>query len=541
MPERRGMLSWTDVRSQPEVHYAMPKRTKGNGEANEERGELDLRLELKHFGPIEHADVQLAPLTVLIGPNNSGKSFFALALHAILGWQELWGASRIPWFRAPEGRRFVRSGLWSSEMQQDHSEAIRAICAGDKAEATPLAEAHIAGQSTDPLEAHIVRLYQCPPHDLRAAWGRKRLGVVLRCRRSEVALSVNREGFSVQSASVEPLHALLDEKGPSGRISFRFREENGGHEVALSPMDVGSGDERGSRSERELGQHLLPVALGAWARQGSPSSCHYLPAGRAGIMQAYDSIVSAVLQNASQAAFGMEIPQVPGATVEFLSALISDPRRVSLFESKRTRRTPIQDATNAFEAAALNGAIRVDYEDEGPAPSFVYESPVGDLPLVRASSSVLEIAPLSIYLRRHVRPGDLLIIEEPEAHLHPANQRRMARLLASLIRAGVFVLITTHSDYMVEQLRALRMAGELEPKERKKLLEEQPDAYLQGDDLGIYLFDGPYDDQGEFTGSTARRLPWMVEDDDGAGYYDQVDLALYDEVTTLERRVLSRD
>ena len=35
-----------------------------------------------------------------------------------------------------------------------------------------------------------------------------------------------------------------------------------------------------------------------------------------------------------------------------------------------------------------------------------------------------------LYLRYLVRPGDLLIIEEPESHLHPAMQAAFARELA---------------------------------------------------------------------------------------------------------------
>ena len=38
---------------------------------------------VRDFGPIAHADVDLKPLTVLIGPNNTGKSYLALVLYAI--------------------------------------------------------------------------------------------------------------------------------------------------------------------------------------------------------------------------------------------------------------------------------------------------------------------------------------------------------------------------------------------------------------------------------------------------------------------------
>ena len=64
-------------------------------------------------------------------------------------------------------------------------------------------------------------------------------------------------------------------------------------------------------------------------------------------------------------------------------------------------------------------------------------------------------------LRGGLEPGDTLIIDEIEAHLHPAAQTQMATLLARLVRAGVRVLITTHSDWLLKELGNLMREGEL--------------------------------------------------------------------------------
>ena len=50
-------------------------------------------------------------------------------------------------------------------------------------------------------------------------------------------------------------------------------------------------------------------------------------------------------------------------------------------------------------------------------------------------------------------PGDLLIIENPEAHLHPAGQRRIGELIARCATAGVQVIIETHSDHLLNGIR----------------------------------------------------------------------------------------
>ena len=43
----------------------------------------NLRLAVKNFGPIREGEVEFKPLTVFIGPNNSGKSYMATLLYAL--------------------------------------------------------------------------------------------------------------------------------------------------------------------------------------------------------------------------------------------------------------------------------------------------------------------------------------------------------------------------------------------------------------------------------------------------------------------------
>ena len=72
-----------------------------------------------------------------------------------------------------------------------------------------------------------------------------------------------------------------------------------------------------------------------------------------------------------------------------------------------------------------------------------------------------ELAPLLLFLRGVVRAGDTLIIEEPEAHLHPGAQTQIAFTLSRLIRAGVRVVVTTHSEWLLQEIGNLIREGEL--------------------------------------------------------------------------------
>ncbi len=51
------------------------------------------------------------------------------------------------------------------------------------------------------------------------------------------------------------------------------------------------------------------------------------------------------------------------------------------------------------------------------------------------------------------KPGDTLIIENPESHLHPAGQVEIAKLCAKAAEAGVQLIIKSHSDHFLNGIR----------------------------------------------------------------------------------------
>ena len=83
-----------------------------------------------------------------------------------------------------------------------------------------------------------------------------------------------------------------------------------------------------------------------------------------------------------------------------------------------------------------------------------------NIPLHLASSSVRGLSDLYFFLRHEAKRTDLLIIDEPESHLDTSNQIELARLLAHCVRAGLRVLITTHSDYLIKEINNLVMLAQ---------------------------------------------------------------------------------
>ncbi|MEZ5735883.1 MAG: DUF3696 domain-containing protein [Novosphingobium sp.] len=65
------------------------------------------------------------------------------------------------------------------------------------------------------------------------------------------------------------------------------------------------------------------------------------------------------------------------------------------------------------------------------------------------------------------RPGDLVIIENPEAHLHPRGQTKLGELSSRAAASGVQVIIETHSDHFLDGVRLAVRNNLIEPKSTK--------------------------------------------------------------------------
>ena len=63
------------------------------------------------------------------------------------------------------------------------------------------------------------------------------------------------------------------------------------------------------------------------------------------------------------------------------------------------------------------------------------------------------------------RPTDIIIIENPEAHLHPKGQSEMGKLLARAAAYGVQIFVETHSDHVINGIRVSTKQGILHPSD----------------------------------------------------------------------------
>jgi len=112
--------------------------------------------------------------------------------------------------------------------------------------------------------------------------------------------------------------------------------------------------------------------------------------------------------------------------------------------------------------------------------------------VTNSSSTVKSLATLVFYLRHTAEKGDCIIIDEPELSLHPDNQRKIARFLARCVNEGFKVIISTHSDYIINEINNLITLHKHKNTSRTKSLMKKYDykdnQTLDYQQVGAYLF-----------------------------------------------------
>ena len=226
-----------------------------------------------------------------------------------------------------------------------------------------------------------------------------------------------------------------------------------------------------------LNENIKTVSTLHPAPERNSAKCHYLPAARSGILQSSRVVASSLMDLTLRSDDGhSEIPTLSAVIVDFM-------RHLTLYEENSKPVPEIQRIADALESEVLTGKIIVTTSQGGyPMYNYCPDGSKEEVSLTKTAAMVSELAPLVLFLRSLVYPGDTLIIEEPEAHLHPGAQADMAVILARLVRAGVRVIITTHSDWLLEEIGNLILEGLLEEKTDK------PASWLLPAEVGVWYF-----------------------------------------------------
>ena len=413
----------------------------------DEQQSPNIHIAVENFGPIEKAEIDLRPLTVFVGESNTGKTYFAALIYALQRTFE--GFARIPWL--------YDVILLLKEIDTETLEA--------------LAKLNTYGQP--------FRFSDLPQ--------RQHADILRGLRNPEPFGDELKRCFNFNS--ILELIRFTDSKVNELKISLKVSEENQSlwsFEMKGSGADISVAgrvnEDTILRAEDAISQKELNLEdLATLFNRNRVPDFYYLPAPRGGIMETHGVILSSLVESATRS--GLERSSgnatISGMIADFLKQIINyDERRLSSDE--------MSGIAKVLEDEVLRGEIEVRRPAAG-YPEFRYRPRKSEqtLRMSQSSSMVSELALLVLFLRGIVQVGDTLIIEEPEAHLHPAAQTKVALILARLVRVGVRVIITTHSEWLHEQIGNLVREGEVMKLGKNKT---EPTTWLTKEEVGAWWF-----------------------------------------------------
>ena len=398
--------------------------------------ELDLGVTIKNFGPIQSGNINLKPLTIFMGTNNSGKSYAALLIYSVL----------------------------TSLHRSMH---------------------HIVD---DRIIQHMKKKSSLHKNDPRLTSFNMKYDINLACKEFTQELRRNFSSPLPKLISFKHKTCILD-------ISSRILHSSIILESRKKPKYI-STDNWNRHVTVDYSDDCPPIiidddnnitvnaniATDFSLRSKMLKYCHtfapvafYLPASRQGILQSHKLLLSLYVRAASYAGIDdIRVPKIPGGAVDLLETLLALP----------TEYGPCHAIAKQLESSTLHGIITI--RDAKFFREIRYRHNGHIIPIHRAASMVSSIAPLALYLKHIIRPGYVLVIEEPEAHLHPEHQIALAKCLVDLVRKGVYILVSTHSPYMVEQLGNYLQAGGVSNRTK---LPENKNRYIKRNELAVYSFE----------------------------------------------------
>ncbi|MCI9661485.1 MAG: AAA family ATPase [Lachnospiraceae bacterium] len=383
-------------------------------------------MKVLEYGKIKSAEIEVSPLTLFVGDNNSGKSYL-MAL--------LWGIQNL-------GVSELISSVLREETKLEHE---------------------LIGW----IRAQVALACEQGEHIAQVCEIEKELQALLQEGLRQNKDNLVKKIFNSSDVKIKDLQIELKDLDKISLTFTKLKDRWGSEELDSLRIKNNTGTEYTIKlSEIEWGYQnnliiCMILSLAMEISIGEVNGIHeniYLPAARTGFMLTKDIINKA----GRNAAFNIGVQQ---------EEMIPFIRPINQF----------LDVVNdlSFDSKGDRGAAAIaeyleNYMAEGtvemstlPNKEVLYV-PAGQekgIPLRIVSAVVTEISPLILILK-HKKRVKGLFYEEPEMCLHPQLQQKIARVICQLASAGVKMTLTTHSDIILQHINNMIRLSERQDAER---------------------------------------------------------------------------
>lgn len=410
-----------------------------------------MNINIENFGKIESADISLTKMMFFIGDNNSGKSYLLSLLYGLLRMEP---SDLIN--RNTKGKRMA------------FPELDRLISA------FPENSSFVVGEKEFEIIVEFINILM---EDYKDSLIKKMLGdnVTIGKLRFEipyfpVEVSVSKgldtsklliTSFSEDKLSFELFHDQIS--------TLRQLFEN---EDIILLLIIPS-----------LIKFAIAKSMGLGKEIRYPLAPVFFPVSRTGFMLTYKTLMAQAIEDQfNPSAKNEKLNMLTLPERDFLKNLSQLNVRMKTDDESRLK------IASFIQKELIEGSLKVS---DLPVADIVY-CPGNDssvqLPLFVSSGVVTELTPILLQLL-YGRRNNCIMIEEPEICLHPGLQQKMARMLVKMANAGFSVMVTTHSDIIMQHVNNMIILNR--HASRDEIMDDlgyDMDDILDSDDVSVYQF-----------------------------------------------------
>lgn len=383
---------------------------------------MSISLYVKNFGKIEEANIEVKPLTLLVGDNNSGKSY----LMSLIWGLHTSNSIRMLFFKA--------KNIESNPLFIEINEKITAIFKSNLENDNSLFEILISVKEFEAFFNFLLNKYK---NDF--------LKYIFNSDKVDI------EYIAVKFTNKKDIKFKIM-KGLSNSLNIEF--ERG---LMVFPSDA-------SKHIKTIVKAILMESANAFLEADDETTI-YLPSARTGFILSKN----ALNRYGRNIAFDFysnkdnyinNIPVFTKPILYFLNKMDSD----------ILKKTQYNDIIAFIENNMTNGEVK--YLNESSKEIGYVPSKFNDIfPLRITSALVTELSPLILLLKSNPKIKTLCY-EEPEMCLHPKYQELIARVLIKLVNKNINIIATTHSDIILQHINNMGVLSKVDEDRKCQIMEK---------------------------------------------------------------------
>lgn len=368
------------------------------------------KLRVENYGKIKSAEIEIAPLTLFVGDNNSGKSYLMSLLWGIenLGVEALLGSEYLESEETDELSEWLISQMKTAIQKKKH----------------------IA-----PLED----ISEMLSNVLNKGLEKNKDNFVRRIFNSD-NVSIGKLSIDLGDFKERILDIELNEQTELLSLSIDSREALEVHRTIVESKTL--------KERRYFNSILIQVLyksiMGIKIVESDTQRIIYLPAARTGFMLTKD-IINKVGRNNT-----FNLPDDREKFTPFVRPINNFLDIMGDLTVGQKKNENYIHLAEDIEHEMTDGTI--EFSDmPNKEVMYVPDGHKKGIPLRLVSAVVTELCPLILILK-HSDNIARFYYEEPEMCLHPQLQSRMGKVIARIVNAGIGMVITTHSDIILQHI-----------------------------------------------------------------------------------------